>query len=514
MSLNTTSFFNSNEVHISSRMNEYMKKNFGYEVEGDIDTLREAKKSLEAEQIELKKHSYMNHKYMENMLMIETINSLVKAHSNTPIIKEDDKELEYGDTEEEMAKGLGMSQDDFWELAERVGQEQYGSLTKDNYEDVMNHIVDNADSYTQIKEDSEDDEEQHRRDVKHGLYGDDEEESQSEDEKAEHDRDVKRGLYGEDSSEPAFSIRTFKNAKDPSKDGLEITKTGGMGGTVIIKNQKELKDLLVALKGNVDNLKEAYNPETGRDPNVDTTEWDDLIAKTKKKQEKEYANSKEGKRDPAYRHYHQYKTQEAVTEDDETIDYSNPDKFELPEFMWKFQEKLVKFAAGTFGVHATKDSSGITGMTISTKETTPYILNTTGQEGTREDFKNTDEWQEWLDYQAKIEAEQNKARELIAKVKETTKEQAVKQTESVTEDDEEKGPEHYRWKNESQLAVALGRIESAMEEIDHAIEYRGENSAKFFNNGDKAGVGSLMSIKGTLQKILDNWEKDTEFYGM
>ena len=45
MSLNTTSFFNSNEVHISSRMNEYMKKNFGYEVEGDFDTLQEAKKS-------------------------------------------------------------------------------------------------------------------------------------------------------------------------------------------------------------------------------------------------------------------------------------------------------------------------------------------------------------------------------------------------------------------------------------------------------------------------------------
>ena len=56
---------------------------------------------------------------------------------------------------------------------------------------------------------------------------------------------------------------------------------------------------------------EAYNPETGLDPNIDTTEWDELIAKAKKKQkEKKYANSKAGKRDPAYRHYHQYKTQE------------------------------------------------------------------------------------------------------------------------------------------------------------------------------------------------------------
>ena len=34
------------------------------------------------------------------------------------------------------------------------------------------------------------------------------------------------------------------------------------------------------------------------------------IAKAKKKQEKEYANSEAGKRDPAYRHYHQYKTQD------------------------------------------------------------------------------------------------------------------------------------------------------------------------------------------------------------
>jgi hypothetical protein len=63
---------------------------------------------------------------------------------------EDDGSLEYGDTEEDMAKALGMSQDEFWELAERVGQDQYGSLTKDNYQDVMDHIVDNEARYKQI----------------------------------------------------------------------------------------------------------------------------------------------------------------------------------------------------------------------------------------------------------------------------------------------------------------------------------------------------------------------------
>ena len=70
MNLSTNKFFNSTDIHVSSRMNEYLKKNFGYEVEGDIASLKEAKKSLELEQVELKKDGYMNQKYMENMLMI------------------------------------------------------------------------------------------------------------------------------------------------------------------------------------------------------------------------------------------------------------------------------------------------------------------------------------------------------------------------------------------------------------------------------------------------------------
>ena len=86
--------------------------------------------------------------------------------------------------------------------------------------------------------------------------------------------------------------------------------------------------------------------------------------------------------------------------------------------------------------------------------------------------------------------------------------------ESIKEDDEEKGPDHYRWKNDSQLAVVIGRIEGAIDELDNAIQYRGENSAKFFNNGDKAGVGNLMGIKQKLEDIHSDWNKSTEYYGM
>ena len=80
MNLNDNKFFNSTDIHVSSRMNEYLKKNFGYAVDGDMTTLEEAKQSLQAEQVQLKKEDYMGKKYMENMLMIETITSLLKAH--------------------------------------------------------------------------------------------------------------------------------------------------------------------------------------------------------------------------------------------------------------------------------------------------------------------------------------------------------------------------------------------------------------------------------------------------
>ena len=85
MNLNDNKFFNSTDIHVSSRMNEYLKKNFGYAVDGDFETLEEAKKSLQAEQVELKTHQYMSQKYVENMLMIETITSLLKAHGEDTV---------------------------------------------------------------------------------------------------------------------------------------------------------------------------------------------------------------------------------------------------------------------------------------------------------------------------------------------------------------------------------------------------------------------------------------------
>ena len=74
-----TIFYNTNPVAISTRLNEYMKSNFGYEIDSDLQSLREAKTALE-EQKRLMKSDMQNREYVENMLMLETIRSLLKAH--------------------------------------------------------------------------------------------------------------------------------------------------------------------------------------------------------------------------------------------------------------------------------------------------------------------------------------------------------------------------------------------------------------------------------------------------
>lgn len=74
-----TIFYNTNPVAISTRLNEYMKSNFGYEIDSDLQSLREAKTALEAQKAEMRS-DYQNRDYVENMLMLETVKSLLKAH--------------------------------------------------------------------------------------------------------------------------------------------------------------------------------------------------------------------------------------------------------------------------------------------------------------------------------------------------------------------------------------------------------------------------------------------------
>ena len=409
MNLNTTSFFNSTEVNISSRMNEYMKKNFGYEVEGDIATLREARKSLQAEQHELK-DNYMSAKYVENMLMIETITSLLKAHGET--LKEDEEEprdqdgmydsgrdyevdqyidkqksttkvsmakLKAGDEVQILAKGPGAERNGLKRGENPYGEGNtvqilgFGVVPFEAKTSNKSHVI--ADSLVDFKD----------------LY-------KKEIRNLKSDEDYERDLRQRDNSRARLNIIVNDIVPKPGFVGFIYQSSSGPG--------------LMYISRSLSGDKWAVNFG-------DDMEFDLVIGGA-----------------------------------------SQSESLEQPDQIESVKEK------GT-GRNTPSDNNP---ETVKEDDDFKYDSSNKG----RYDGSHPDD-----DF-----------------------------------DDEEKGAEHYRWKNESQLAVALGRIESAMEEIDHAIEYRGENSAKFFNNGDKAGVGSLMSIKGTLQKILDNWEKDTEFYGM
>jgi len=74
-----TIFYNSNPIVISTRLNEYMKSNFGYEIESDLQSLREAKVALEEKKKSMRS-DYQDRAYIENMLMLETVRVLLKAH--------------------------------------------------------------------------------------------------------------------------------------------------------------------------------------------------------------------------------------------------------------------------------------------------------------------------------------------------------------------------------------------------------------------------------------------------
>ena len=69
--MRSTNFFKTDTVSVSTRLNEYLKSNFGYEVEGDLDSLREAKGKLEAKKREMNA-DYQDKDYVETMLILET----------------------------------------------------------------------------------------------------------------------------------------------------------------------------------------------------------------------------------------------------------------------------------------------------------------------------------------------------------------------------------------------------------------------------------------------------------
>lgn len=599
MGLNTTSFFNSNEVHISSRMNEYMKKNFGYEVKGDIDELQEAKKSLEAEQIELRKHSYMNGKYMENMLMIETINSLVKAHGvdikegsfwgrddmvaqmkrdelaagmrkytkdtdgashgTTTSDPEEWKRLEadgyvwdkdyYKDVENEAynpetGRDPNVDTTEWDELIAKARKKQGISDEEEiwfNYGDIGGNIIVNPKSTIedqiaellsrepynisamefdpskieittpdQTNQDAEDEEEQHRRDVKHGLYGDEEwAESLEED-------DYDDGKLRLD---PTTGKYDPEEVKQMQQQGAEMAR------------QKANQNMRDKLNRDIDVSQKAHTITVEYDLELDTPKSKNPLLKKHYQLMKKFnvfismPHWEEGPKDSGFGQWFadvrgskenlkgwlkawEYDYDERDYED-MGLEESQLDEFGPDERYLKVGNTTTIANKKTGSVSSNLNLGGDKNVRVNNhfnKDGSQGKVTASGTVGGMK-FKASN--------QANFKTPKASVNGVNIPLN-ASKKRKVKEDDEMYKRtaDAEKGPEHYRWKNDSQLAVVIGRIEGAIDELDNAIQYRGENSAKFFNNGDKAGVGGLMGIKQKLEDIHSEWDKNTEYYGM
>jgi hypothetical protein len=74
--------------------------------------------------------------------------------------------------------------------------------------------------------------------------------------------------------------------------------------------------------------------------------------------------------------------------------------------------------------------------------------------------------------------------------------------------------EDYRSADAANMQHAKVKLENLIKELEVDITFRWQNSEKFFNNGDKAGTGSLSNIQDKLEKLRDSWDDETSLYGM
>ena len=486
MNLNKTSFFNSTEVNISSRMNEYMKKNFGYEVEGDIATLQEAKKSLQAEQLELKDNN-MSSKYIENMLMIETITSLLKAHGET--LEEDDGRLK---------KDPATGKYD----PEEIRKMQY----QQNVADPLNKGIDSSKTATTIsvEYDLELDKPKSQNPLlkRHyqlmrkfnvfismpewqgGDYGQWFADVRGSKENLlgwlkawDYDQDYIDDVMGLEESakesleeEPGDQDGMYDSGKDYEVDQhIDNQKSATKISMAKLKAGDEVQILAKGPGAERNGLKKGENPY-GEGNTVQILGFGvvPFEAKTSNKSHV-IADSLVDFKDLYKKEIRNLKSDEDYERDLQMRD--NP----------RARLNII--------VNDIVPNSGFVGFIYQSSSGPGLMYISRSLSG--------DKWA--VNFSDDMEFD------LVSG--------DASQSESL-EEDEEKGPDHYRWKNDSQLSQAERLLAVCIEKLDDAITYRAENSHLFFNNGDKAGTGDLYGMKDKLEKLHDNWDEHTEYYGM
>lgn len=74
--------------------------------------------------------------------------------------------------------------------------------------------------------------------------------------------------------------------------------------------------------------------------------------------------------------------------------------------------------------------------------------------------------------------------------------------------------EYYRKQDLGQLNHAKSMLMKTAEQLEVAINLRSKFSKELMTNGNKAGTGDLYNMLDKLNKIIEEWDEQTELYGM
>ena len=74
--------------------------------------------------------------------------------------------------------------------------------------------------------------------------------------------------------------------------------------------------------------------------------------------------------------------------------------------------------------------------------------------------------------------------------------------------------QYYRDQDKGQLNHTKSMLMKTAAQLEVAINQRSKFSRELMGNGDKAGTGDLYNMLDKLNKLIEEWDNETELYGM
>ena len=88
------------------------------------------------------------------------------------------------------------------------------------------------------------------------------------------------------------------------------------------------------------------------------------------------------------------------------------------------------------------------------------------------------------------------------------------ESETTNEVAEHGSTEYYREQDKGQLNHTRSMLMKTAGQLEVAINQRSKFSRELMTNGNRAGTGDLYNMLDKLNKLIEEWDEQTELYGM